>query len=303
MMRLRLIALVFLITSCVSSVLQSTNSELPASEIQSPKPEISKEEVVRLFVDANEKYLEAAKLIAGRNNQEAAKRLEDAVLQYERILSAGFRHSQIYYNLGNTYYRKGELGKAIANYRRAQRLMPRNADLDANLKLVRNVIEDKELTHEPPGAVRKIFFWLFFLNQNELIVTTVFLYGVLMILLLLLIILRYYRLKKIILGFAAGLLIIVVSLGVKIYWEDGVSHGVIVSDKCHVRYGPGDEYEPKFEIHDGAECVIESEKDGWYRVYVYISIVQGTDPKMSSEERVDKEIRRGWLRKKDVDVI
>ena len=79
-------------------------------------------------------------------------------------------------------------------------------------------------------------------------------------LLFFLIILKYSWLKRIIIGFSTGLFIAVVSLGVKGYMEHAVSHGVIITSKCQVRYGPGEEYEPKFEIHDGAECVIEGEK-------------------------------------------
>ena len=38
---------------------------------------------------------------------------------YERVLADGFHAEGIYYNLGNTYYKSGHLGKAILNYERA----------------------------------------------------------------------------------------------------------------------------------------------------------------------------------------
>ncbi|MCF6158228.1 MAG: tetratricopeptide repeat protein [wastewater metagenome] len=280
-----------------------TDYELLGSGVRDSGSEMQKDEAIRLFTDANEKYVEAAKFITVKNNQEAEKKLHDAALQYEKILINGFKHGQIYYNLGNTYYRRGELGKAIVNYRRAQRLMPRNTDLNANMRLVKSIIEDKELSHETPAVIQKVFFWLFFLNQNELIATAMSIYGVLMVLLLLLIIFRYRWCKKIIPGFIVCLCIIVISIGIKLYREEGVDRGVITSEKCYVRYGPGEEYEPKFEIHDGAECVVEDEKDGWYRVYVYISVAEGTDVKVGSGEKISENIRRGWLQKKDIDII
>src|SRR3990167_2241661 len=46
---------------------------LSKSEIRNPKSEISKDEAIKLFTNANENYLQAAKCIAARNNQEAKK--------------------------------------------------------------------------------------------------------------------------------------------------------------------------------------------------------------------------------------
>ncbi|HHT9137583.1 MAG TPA: tetratricopeptide repeat protein [Candidatus Wunengus sp. YC60] len=310
-MKIRFIALFFFIIpllNCGMRIVEcgSSKSEiqnLPSTQTGDPKSEISKDEAIKLFTDANEKYLQAAKCIAARNNQEAELKLKEAASQYETILTHGFGHGQIYYNLGNTYYRKGELGRAILNYRKAQRLIPRNADLNANLRLAKNSTEDKELPNETPVVVRRIFFWFFLLNGNELILLAVSLYVVLMLLLFFLIVLKYSWLKRFMIGFSVGLFVAVVSLGIKIYEEQGVSRGVVTASKCQVRYGPGEEYEPKFEIHDGAECLIEGEKDDWYNVYVFVGVKQDAESKTGTEEKVAKEVRKGWLQKKDVGVI
>jgi hypothetical protein len=275
----------------------------PVANCESLKSVIPIDEARKLFIDANEKYREAARLIAAKNHQEAEEKLHEAVLLYETILANRFKHGQLYYNLGNTYYRQGELGKAIVNYRRAQRFMPRNADINSNLRLVKNAREDKELSRKPPAVVQKIFFWFFFLNQNELIIIAISLYGMLMIVLLLFIFLKYLWFKRIIIGFAVGLCILGVSLGIKIHREQGIDYGVVVAKKCHIRYGPGEEYEPKFEIHDGVEFVIEGEKDGWYRVYVYVDVKQDTESKRGAEKTISTESRRGWVQKEDVDLI
>ncbi len=310
-MKIRFIVLSFLIIPFLNCGMRSAECGMPKSEIQNlsstqigePKSEISRDEAIKLFTNANENYLQAAKCIAAKNNQEADQKLKEAATQYETILANGFEHGQIYYNLGNTYYRRGELGKAVLNYRKAQRLMPRNADLDANLKLVKNSIEDKELPNEIPVVLRRIFFWFFLLNGKELIVAAVSLYVVFMTLVFFLIILKYGWLKRLMIGFSAGLCIAVVSLGIKIYSEQGVSRGVIITTKCQVRYGPGEEYEPKFEIHNGAECLIEGEKDDWYNVYVYVGVKQEAGSKPGAEEKVGKDVRKGWLQKKDVGVM
>src|SRR3990167_8593108 len=165
----------------------------------------------------------------------------------------------------------GELGRAILNYRKAQRLIPRNADLNANLRLAKNSTEDKELPNEIPVVIRRIFFWFFLLSVNELIVAAVSLYVVLMTLLFFLIILKYGWLKRFVIGFAVGVFIAVVSVGIKIYREQGVNHGVITTTKCQVRYGPGGgkKDEHKLKIHGGVKCLIGEKRDDWYNVFFY----------------------------------
>lgn len=302
-MKLRIYILLFLAVFFFHCGMRSAYCGLPKPEVRNPKYGISRDEVIQLFTDANEKYLQATKFLASKKIQEAEQHLKEAALQYETILEGGFKNSQIYYNLGNTYYRQGELGKAIVNYRRAERFMPRNADLDANLRLVKGSTEDREFSTEIPVVIRRIFFWYFLLNQDELSIVAVSLYVVVMISFFFSIVRKYAWFKRAMIGFSIALLVVMVSLGSKIYREQGVNRGVIIVTKCEVRYGPGEEYEPKFEIHNGAECVIEDEKDDWYRVYVNVGVKQIPDSKEGAEGNVRDDVRRGWLQKKHVDVI
>ncbi len=49
---------------------------------------------------------------------------DEAIKQYDGILKSGWESGNLYYNLGNCYFKKGELGKAILNYEKARRLIP-----------------------------------------------------------------------------------------------------------------------------------------------------------------------------------
>lgn len=53
--------------------------------------------------------------------------------------------SVLFYNLGNAYYRQGNLGKAIVNYERALKLDPTNSDARDNLNFVKSKIADKQI--------------------------------------------------------------------------------------------------------------------------------------------------------------
>ncbi len=64
---------------------------------------------------------------------------------YSEAISRFGTSSTLFYNLGNAYYRQGNLGKAIVNYERALKLDPTNADASANLEFVKGKIADRQL--------------------------------------------------------------------------------------------------------------------------------------------------------------
>lgn len=65
-----------------------------------------------------------------------------AILIYESLLKNG-EAAEIYYNLGNSYYKAGDIAKAILNYERALLMQPGNADIRANLEIARAKTIDK----------------------------------------------------------------------------------------------------------------------------------------------------------------
>ena len=78
---------------------------------------------------------------------------EGALDRYQRILDAGLESGELYYNVGNAWFKQGELALAILYYERARRLMPGDDDVLANLALARSMIADRI---EPRPR-----FWLF----------------------------------------------------------------------------------------------------------------------------------------------
>ena len=56
-----------------------------------------------------------------------------AASDYEQLRNAGLESGNLYFNLGNAYFKAGQRGKAILNYERAHRLLPSDPDVEANL--------------------------------------------------------------------------------------------------------------------------------------------------------------------------
>jgi len=67
--------------------------------------------------------------------------LDAAVAVMQPIADGGWGSGRLHFNLGNVYYRKGDLPEAIRHYRTAQRLRPRDGNVHHNLALARSELK------------------------------------------------------------------------------------------------------------------------------------------------------------------
>ncbi|MDH3205822.1 MAG: tetratricopeptide repeat protein [Gemmatimonadota bacterium] len=65
-----------------------------------------------------------------------------AIEAYEAVLSAGFDGAALHYNLGNAYFKAGDLGRSILEWERALVRAPGDPDATANLELARSLTVD-----------------------------------------------------------------------------------------------------------------------------------------------------------------
>ena len=72
----------------------------------------------------------------------AAGRYQDAIRDYEALLKRGVS-ADLYYNLGNAYYRTEDITRAVLNYERALQLSPGDKDIRHNLQMARSKTTDK----------------------------------------------------------------------------------------------------------------------------------------------------------------
>ena len=72
----------------------------------------------------------------------AQEHYQQAISDYETLLKQGVS-AELYYNLGNAYYRTDQMPKAVLNYERALLLSPGDADIRFNLQMARSKTIDK----------------------------------------------------------------------------------------------------------------------------------------------------------------
>jgi len=194
----------------------------------------------------------------------------EAIAGYEAIITAGVRNSDVYYNLGNAYFKQGDMGRAILNYRRAQQLDPPDADIAANLALARTQTVDK-LEVPPEGVLVNIVEiaeeWLT-LNQAAMLALSLWL---LMCIAFIVAIFqpRWRRLSAGIMAILAVFLLIgLISMANRLYKETEAPPVVIIAPEVDVTSGPGggDQYLVEFELHAGAEVRLLESRVGWRRI-------------------------------------
>src|SRR5213076_1228498 len=111
-------------------------------------------------------------LFAKANTEFAAGNFKAAIADYQTVVDSGEWSANLFYDLGNAYFRHGDFGRAILNYDRALRLDRHHPEADANLRIARDQTRSLELA---PSALERylnfvtanffavvaaIFFWL-----------------------------------------------------------------------------------------------------------------------------------------------
>ena len=186
----------------------------------------------------------------------------DAASAYEKLAQSGETSAALYFNLGNAFFKSGQIGRAVAAYRTAQQLTPRDPDLRANLQFARNQAQRPTLS---PGRWQR---WLGRLTLNE---WTLLAAGAVWLWLLLSAVLQWRpALRPTLRGYVfslamlAGLLCACVAATLR---ETRFTRtAIIVTPEAVVRYGPLAESPTAFTVHDGAELRVLDQKDEWLQV-------------------------------------
>ena len=190
---------------------------------------------------------------------------QEAATIYEQAISLGMKNGHLYYNLGNSYFRMGNLPKAILNYVKAQNLLPRNEDVEANLNYALRQTVD-QLDGRTPHTLEEVLFWIRDLNLSEQ--KAVLFWINLAFWITMAVGLRHrtasMRLTRNIL--LALLVLASVSTGFRWHQETRQSIGVIIPQQVDIHSGWNDTTVVLFQLHQGTLVSISQEKENWYEI-------------------------------------
>ncbi len=227
-----------------------------------------------LFLEAEQLFQQASNTEDG----ESARLLyQKALYRFERVIILGLgSNGKLLYNIGNTYFRLGDIGRAILFYRRAQLLIPADPNLKHNLRYVRSRRVDLIPSWQDSTVYRTLFFWHYsFPPRIKVLLFIAAFWGICLITGFgLLQPNRRKRWKRISLTAVSGIaLMMVVSLVTDEIILRNLEDGIIIAEEVVARKGDGIAYQRSFvdSLHQGTEFRLLEERAGWF----YIELTDG----------------------------
>ena len=192
---------------------------------------------------------------------------QQAIRDYEEVLKNG-ESAEIYFNLGNAYYRTDNITKAVLNYERARLLSPGDDDINFNLQFARSKTIDK-ITPES-----EMFFVTWYKSLvNFTSVDNWAKTGILCIVMALLLVLLYLfgpqlMLRKI--GFFGGLAFFVIFLLSNLFAFqqkqalDNRTGAIIMTPSVNIKKTPAKNSADQFVLHEGTRVdIIDKGMTDW----------------------------------------
>ena len=213
---------------------------------------------------------------------------QEAIVTYEAALKKG-KSADLYYNLGNAYYRMDNITRALINYEKARLLAPGDDDINHNLE----VAHSKTIDNIQPGE--KIFFKVWFEDiKTSMGIDTWATLSLISLVVALILFLVYLFVKQMAVrkvAFYLSLVLVVFFIFGNVFasqlkdFATSSSAAIIVSPTVTAKKTPTDQAADVCVLHEGTRVEItDNALKGWYG----IRLADG---------------REGWITDKDVEVI
>ena len=198
------------------------------------------------------------------------KEYEEAIKSYESILQQGYLSGDLYYNLGNAYFRIGAIGNAILFYERALKVSPSHEDAAYNLRIANARTVDK-IQEIPP---------LFFIKWWNILLSTftstgwqtiIFIFYILLLTCIAVYFLvRNLQIQKYAFIFGslniAALLIAVILFFSSLERESSNDYGILLKSVATAKISPDAQSNDAFVIHEGIKFRIEDQVKNWVKI-------------------------------------
>jgi len=191
-------------------------------------------------------------MFATANTEFKAGYFKAAITDYGAVVQSGEWSANLFYDLGNAYFRDSDFGRAILNYERALQLDRNHPEADANLRIARDQAHALELA---PAPLEK--YLNFASAKSFTILAAILFWGT--------IILSILRRRKV-LWMMIGLLL-TAGCALAAYKLENGTRGqgvaVVVADNAEARVATADSAKSVLALPPGSEVVILQERGDW----------------------------------------
>jgi len=212
--------------------------------------------------------IESDLLIA--NDLYANGKYEEAIVKYQEILDANNVSTDIYYNLGNCYYKTKNVPNAILNYEKALKLKPDNEDALFNLSIANKLTVDK-IDRLPELFIGNT--WRNLITSKT--VDNWAFYSVGLIFLALLFFVAYLLMQQAIIkkySFYAGVFFLGLSLSTFLMASQHnsivkkSSEAIISAPTISIQSEPNESSEALFTLHEGTKVTLLETSNDWSKI-------------------------------------
>jgi tetratricopeptide (TPR) repeat protein len=212
----------------------------------------------------------ADSLFVRANNLYKEGKIEQAIETYKKIESQNLISSELYYNLGNCYYKLNKVGPSIYNYEKALQLDPLNEDVKNNLIFAKRLAIDT--IEELPASFLQKFNknYLQKLSYNQWAILVVFISFLGSILFLLFYFADAPSRKRLYFGTSIFSFLFLITSILITYNQFATSkntiEAIIFSEKTEVKNAPTFNSEDVFTLHEGTKVFVLDGVDNWKKI-------------------------------------
>jgi tetratricopeptide (TPR) repeat protein len=200
----------------------------------------------------------------------AKGKYSDAIDDYQKIVDAGYQSVPVFFNLGNAYFRQGDLPSALLYYEKAHKIAPNDEDVNFNIRFANARTTDK-LEAPPEFFVTKWWdnFILFFsVGTLSVLSILVFVGGFLLLVLYLFSNNFIVKRSSFFVGLTAifvGLVLIFMANRQENFFSDH-HQAIIFGNSVTAKNAPDAGGKPLFIVHEGTKVNVLQETEAWMEV-------------------------------------
>lgn len=212
-----------------------------------------------------------------------------AIEKYEAILNTEGESADVYYNLGNSYYKEKNIAKAVLNYERALLLNPGDADIRFNLEMARSKTVDQITPVSEVFIVTWMNSLINVMSEKEWGVIGILSFWLMLVSLIVYIFGRRILYKKI--GFAGVVVFLLIAIGANIFASSQKAElinrtgAIVMSPSLTVKSTPNESGTDLFVLHEGTKVYVE---DDSMREWKEIRLEDG---------------KKGWVQTNTIEII
>ncbi|MBF0515789.1 MAG: SH3 domain-containing protein [Nitrospirae bacterium] len=206
-----------------------------------------------------------------------------AIKEYYKLIQEGYEGGSLYYNIGNCFLKKNNIGYALLYYEKAMRLIPADDDLKANYEYAQSLIKNRQTSEARPWLNRQLDKIYNPLTIVALTILLAFLYVLIFAILTAGVFIEKIKNKFSTSIISAAAVLFLIS-SYELYERVNTGHSIVLTEKAEARYEPFEKATVFFTVFAGMKVEVIDTEDKWYKI-----------------KRPDG--KAGWVPKQDIGLI